>query len=842
MFETESALLLPHPFHYCAPLGRLCRAVGPNLSRIGSDVICTLSHLAWLSTFLSFAGLSSKQPRKQAGKLDSSTSPPLSLASALDHHHRHLLPTNNATMAAHDSASSSRRPTHHRRTSSIFSSLGSFIATASSVVRDDRDRQAFSSDAELVVADPSPPEWADDSKPSPVIKSPKHAAHHLEDEVHLRGPDPASPQISSIAFPSAQSSRKSSIDQSSTIGGPSYMASPQPSSSSSTFTPATSVRMSPPTTATKLDDDPSLAPPWRTLPRSFTKSQVSRQPSGSMTPPAISARTTSLSAASGKRALSPELDELSTQRSAGFRTRSINSIRGMAAAWVPTRFGPSSRSSDGSSSSNPSSPQTVSDMKLELTTSEPPSKVSSPPKRPVRLDRRRLDKAVSLAVEAAQVAEEDERNWEAKQARRQRLLSAGPSSTSALGLLDAPGSGSSSLSRSRSAQQELLDKSRQWTSAADEDDSDEDDIGFSLDLYISSLGYLISAISDRDATSLNEKQRAEMRSRLEEGMGKLGFDARAELEKAEAMRRDLELEREKASIRAQQGPSVVHHHWHSSTPTFTRAHAAAKASGRTTSFAGKVGTSVLDIGLTIGAGALSALSANIAAIAPRPAVDESPKITDLETNEELESSTASPTASGAATPRTAWTRAIGQNSKQWELAVAFASSATSALASSLSAIAHDGEDELQVTRTEDGTQLGPAFDPRPPANTPEDRLILLSASLARALKRSPLPSQLYQLLRQLVSLLSALDARYSITERGTQLALQQTSLALRFVRRHELHVKAVRVAWAAAEAAVAALEAYKDEKGWMAIQNEPAAVDEVRTTPALTPMAVEATP
>ncbi len=98
--------------------------------------------------------------------------------------------------------------------------------------------------------------------------------------------------------------------------------------------------------------------------------------------------------------------------------------------------------------------------------------------------------------------------------------------------------------------------------------------------------------------------------------------------------------------------------------------------------------------------------------------------------------------------------------------------------------------------------------------TAEDRLILLSASLARALKRSPLPNQLYQLLRQMVSILAAIDAKYSLTEKGTQLAVRETSRAMRFVRKHDLHVKAVRVAWAAAEAAVAALEAYRDERGY----------------------------
>jgi hypothetical protein len=184
--------------------------------------------------------------------------------------------------------------------------------------------------------------------------------------------------------------------------------------------------------------------------------------------------------------------------------------------------------------------------------------------------------------------------------------------------------------------------------------------------------------------------------------------------------------------------------------------------------------------------------------------------------------------SGAATPRTAWSRAISQNNKQWELAVAFASTAASALASSLGAVARsDGTDAYSESSPNSSeVVLGPltleqqqhlaryGHPDGAGGETAEDRLILLSASLARALKRSPLPTQLNQLLRQMVSILAAIDAKYRVSEKGTQLALRETSRALRFVRRHDLHVKAVRVAWAAAEAAVAALEAYRDEPAW----------------------------
>lgn len=578
------------------------------------------------------------------------------------------------------------------------------------------------------------------------------------------------------------------------------------------------------------------------------------------------------------------------QRQAGFRARSINSIRGLAAAWVPARFAPASQpsssasdssSNDDSSSLDPRSPRRRDGLAL-APMSDTQSKDlvrhdANDGKRPVKLDRRRLDKAVSLAVEAAQAAEEDERLWEEKRAKKAAQTASGKARPSIKAARSSSSRTSNEDSRQLSRFASHTDADISLSEEEQEDDED-DDLGFSLDLYISSLGYLISAISDKEAPGLSNKQKQDIRQRLEEGMSKLGFDAKAELENAEAMKRELELEREKLQLQRQHEASptanVIHHHYHTAMPAnnsifgdgnFSRAHAAAKASSRgTSSLAGKISSSVLDIGLHIGAGALSALSANLSAIAPRgvrrassgsttPKTNdmEDPRITDLDNDEDLQSMpgnspaqpmdasprlSASQPGSGAATPRTAWTRAINQNNKQWELAVAFASTAASALASSLGAVARsEGAGDAQPNSTAVTSTTGPLTqeqqlylaryghleggpDGAQGGESAEDRLILLSASLARALKRSPLPTQLYQLLRQMVSILAAIDAKYSLSQKGTQLAVRETSRAMRFVRRHDLHVKAVRVAWAAAEAAVAALEAYRDERGWMELQ------------------------
>ncbi|KAN0061759.1 hypothetical protein ACQY0O_005751 [Thecaphora frezii] len=771
----------------------------------------------------------------------------------------------------------------HQRTTSLLSSFQSWrsllVATSEDRSCPDDSPDTLCTDAELFIADPTSPTWADEA----ADRTRSVPASRSNDGVRPRfSPSPPTSDLSrtkpasSIMFPLSEptdvptSSTHSSADSIAEAA----LFDTQPS----TPTPATSTWSSPVFPDPKIEARPvlrfsaskckrsSVAGPTSTA--SLPQGQASREhypKSAALAIPTGSYRASSLSGAtdlptraiSRKTALYDDCGDVGKPviRAAGFRTRSIRSIRGIAAAWVPARFASSLSSSASSSRSSDSFPGSPS-ANPETSLAAPPTGAAQKPvskkrDRPVKLNRKRLDKAVSLAVEAAQAAEEDERTWEAKQARKAQMLlqrrvqAAARASENmhadGLGLVTGgPSTHTAALTRETSREvghyHDDIDALgiSYGAEEADDDVESEEDLSFSLDLYISSLSYLISAISEREAAGLGEKQRNDMRQQLEEGMGKLGFDVRAELQKTEAMRRELDLEREKASLRERQGPLIVHHHYHTnvgpgvfSQGVFTRAHAAAKASGTTTSFAGKIGSSVLDIGLTLGAGAISALSSNLSAIAPRltpaPAEEISPKITDLGTGEDLASSQASPSSESTGC-RIGWARAGGQNSKQWELAVAFASSAANALASSLwsivraesersdgdkaSAPAFDGEDEAAAL---DAAKVEHVYKAEMSA---EDRLILLSASLARALKRSPLPSQLYQLLGQIASLLAALDRRFSLTERGTQMAIRQTSLALRFIRKHDLHVKAVRVMWAAVEAAVAALEAYRDEEGW----------------------------
>ena len=89
---------------------------------------------------------------------------------------------------------------------------------------------------------------------------------------------------------------------------------------------------------------------------------------------------------------------------------------------------------------------------------------------------------------------------------------------------------------------------------------------------------------------------------------------------------------------------------------------------------------------------------------------------------------------------------------QWDLAMALASSTASTLYSSLSAAAEEArvvEEQQHHHELIDGQEA--------PLLMTEDRLVALSASFARSLKRSPLPSQLSSLSSQLLSLLHSLD-------------------------------------------------------------------------------------
>lgn len=515
-----------------------------------------------------------------------------------------------------------------------------------------------------------------------------------------------------------------------------------------------------------------------------------------------------------------------------FRQRSMQSLRGIAAAWVPSVASQSPRATA-----------------AELEPGLDADRVSLR-KRHARLDRRRIDKAVSLAVEAAQASEEDEAAWRRKkESARQQSLS---TSTPANGLelrLEGDESAPVRQARSRaglssrfaslpwrggspqvaeralvpfrevksaaatpdsmsSAGEEKPGESRSGSSDEDDNDKDDDDDdGFSMDLYISSLSYLLSALSPKEANAVSPKHRQELKRKLEEALAVLdeGDGSKtAAAEKPEDWLRQ-EPERDLALARLQlddQQQQQRQRHGQAQTQSEQmqflgvetwdeRAHAAAQATrskprSRTTTIAGYIGSSALELGLSIGAGALATAAKSVESFVPAVAAGKA--------SEPMSEEVARPS------PRQAPPPSLLTN-KQWEITMTLAGSAASSLYASLSAVAEQKKEPSM------GTDI---VDP----NTPEDRLMILSASLARSIKRSPLPSQAAALAGQLGSLVAALDERYSLRKRTADVALRRTGEALGFVRKHDLHVKALRVTWAMAEAGIAAMEAYRDEDPW----------------------------
>lgn len=97
--------------------------------------------------------------------------------------------------------------------------------------------------------------------------------------------------------------------------------------------------------------------------------------------------------------------------------RSYTTLRNMAVAWVPGTSRSATPQEGRSPSLAPMSKELIplpSDAEKQLL----PLSDTAARRRPVKLDRRRLDKAVGLAVEAAQAAEEDERTYKERERRR----------------------------------------------------------------------------------------------------------------------------------------------------------------------------------------------------------------------------------------------------------------------------------------------------------------------------------------------------------------------------------------------------------------------------------------
>lgn len=546
-----------------------------------------------------------------------------------------------------------------------------------------------------------------------------------------------------------------------------------------------------------------------------------------------------------------------------FRQRSIQSLRGIAAAWVPSVGSQSPRSTP---------------SEIEVAKREDAAGLPAEIKRKhARLDRRRIDKAVSLAVEAAQASEQDEVVWKERQRKQSARLSNRSATLAATNGLElrlngdheraSAGQGRSraglssrfsslpwrgsaapvaegalvpfrevksatatpdSLSSAGDEKQPGLSLSSSDAEGEEEMDDDEDEDGFSMDLYISSLSYLLSALSPKEANAVGQKHREELKRKLGEALVALDDGDRSrvaaadrsddywsrELERHLALAK-LQLSEQQRRQNPQQSMARMNSYGgqHDRTQSYAgvehwdeRAHAASQATksrhrSRTSSIAGYIGSSALELALSVGAGALATAAKSVESFIPAVAAGSK----EVEAEERVMPGQIAARPSTAPPQQSPPAPALFTN-RQWDITMTLAGSAASSLYASLSAVAEQGKAPLP--NAADGVV---ALDQ---SVAPEDQLMVLAASLARSVKRSPLPSQAAALAGQLGSLLMALDERYSLRKRSADVALRRTSSALGFVRKHDLHIKALRVTWAMAEATIAAIEAYRDEESW----------------------------
>ncbi|UZJ56212.1 hypothetical protein CBS101457_005532 [Exobasidium rhododendri] len=553
------------------------------------------------------------------------------------------------------------------------------------------------------------------------------------------------------------------------------------------------------------------------------------------------------------------------------RQRSMKSLQGFASAWVPGSIR-SPYESDNE--------ETLSLQKAEREKTEK--------QRPMRLDKRRLEKAVSLAMEAAQVSEQDERAWKEK---RRRLASRQSGSTHKQKRLDALNSGRNtrfpwklhqssnkfeasggggaiqgalvSLRRHKYGEEESEDDdedSSQGTKKAglcqDEDDDDDSDRSdgtddedtpndYSADLYVSSLGYLLAALNSRDYGSLGEKHRREMKEKLGEAMQCL--ETREDRDILSSDREEvIQLRVEKELL------LLDRLHRRGQLPHSSRAHRAAQASSsaeqsRKQSVAGYLANSAIDLGLSLGAGALATATRGVASLLPVLTVEgadpKRDKVVNLTTFEAdgaiLRATEKEPGHRNGATVNVDEERDARSiiTRSQWELTRTLAQSVASTMYSNFAAVAeqrrlntidaHSARQIALYSGNNDATctTLNGSQDE-------SDQLLIMAASLARSVKRSPLPSQVRALTSQVICLVGALNERYSLSKRSTDLALRKTGQALYFVRKNDLHVKALRTAWALVEASVAALEAYRDEEEWREAEKSSDATTNIEAPPA----------
>lgn len=411
--------------------------------------------------------------------------------------------------------------------------------------------------------------------------------------------------------------------------------------------------------------------------------------------------------------------------------------------------------------------------------------------------------------------------------------------------------------------------SQSAASDSEEEGETENQDNFSLSLYLSSLSYLLSALPSKEAEFLPDRDKEELRTKLREMLSDIGAEADAssqdvqpkpaslsEEEKEQRLRELLEEELRRAEARMLGYTSSPKEHQHQQQQRRRGNHSRPPPKdglthSQNSTLVGTLASTALDVGFAVTAAGVGLLGTGLALLAPRLAASDDVKrsaVTDSPTGagakivgEVREDEQALTTVNRKGRKKNAHSNApvpsgAPSNGLQWDLAKALASSTASALYASLSSAAAEAVREEQLHHDEQRSLT---------EVTPEDRLVNLTSSFVRGLKRSPLPSQLSTLTAQLTSLLAALDVKYRIRQRALDHAVKGTRNGMRYVRKRGWHVIFVRGLWALVEMGLEGVSVWREddeeeeeeeeESGGLDEAQEPVPVAAVEASPAPQP-------
>ncbi|CAO1627480.1 unnamed protein product [Sympodiomycopsis kandeliae] len=395
---------------------------------------------------------------------------------------------------------------------------------------------------------------------------------------------------------------------------------------------------------------------------------------------------------------------------------------------------------------------------------------------------------------------------------------------------------------------------------SDEEEEEADDDNFSLSLYLSSLSYLLSALPSKEAGHLPDREKEGLRKKLQEVLRDIGGQdeeaqqqptiadgstAMSEEQKEQRLRELLEEELRRAEARmlgkSRSGSNDRRDRQRSNSSADAmdrRVEADLNSVNNPSStLASKLASTALDVGFSMTALGIGLLGKGIGYLAgveqqdrgePSPRTSGARIVGEVPEDEKaLAISSKSNERSGNRGKKTTSKRTEPKgevnataHGLQWDLAKALASSTASAVYTSLSFAAAEAVREEQArgraeaSQEETTTSLffsSSEMQAKDPTQTPEDQLLSVTRTLVRSLKRSSLPSQLSHLSTQLVQISKQLNTRYQIKERVVNSLIINSKKSLRFVRRNNWHVFAIRGVWILVEVALEGISVWREQ-------------------------------